>query len=436
MIINRLSPFVLRAPTIPSTLLALLFVSALPSFFQYSAILTNQSQLPYIFFSILRELILFSYFILSIFLLLRATRSPLSVLSLGSFIVLFFLLASFFLGVTDKFGPILIASAVRFFILASMPLLINIIRPRFTVQHLRINLYILIFYLLLSFLSFIVGYHSFPPIYGATFLGPRFPFIYENPITSSMAFASFICFLSWLVVNRITIVNRVPLILTFVSVLFFFILLTGGRSGLIASAFAIILLFGSLAPFKYTKAFLNPRSLSLKLLTIPFMASVLISLLILSSSQSISGRSQTSDQLSQGSFLDGLYYSRLDILESRLDGPLLDVLIGTPGFGTNTATMLADIPTSQKNSDSFLTSSFTSFGISGLALFLITLYIFVAQTPIFLAMAFLVFSLSQSIPEVILPWTQLCLLLTYSSSPSLSTLTLRLLRTSKHADEA
>ena len=397
-------------------LLALLFFSALPSVASYSGILGFLPPSSYYVFVFFRELILLFLFLLVIYRFIVFIKSRRSFSHLGIFSVAIYLLLLVFISfLIGTFGFLVTLSGLRLFTLSVIPFIIILFNSNEHNHNYKLNIFIILFYMTLSALAFFIGFELFPPLYGVTSFGSRFPFIYEKPIPASLAFASFSCF--FLFYQSIT--NRHKYVFWFIQlVLLFFVLLTGGRSGITISLLASIASLLLLTQPKLYSIIFAPRLYKNRLLSAVFAAFVLLSLFLFSSNPSISGRASTAYQIANDGIIGGSFASRIQIFERALSNTsFFDLVFGSPGLGSNVSTQFNLIPIDFMNPDSFVTSSFLSFGFMGLVVFVILAHIFLKYSLSLLPfLAFMVFSLTTSLPENILPWSQLCLILTYSKS--------------------
>ena len=101
---------------------------------------------------------------------------------------------------------------------------------------------------------------------------------------------------------------------------------------------------------------------------------------------------------------------------------MMDLITGKPGLGTNTACnqVASSIESEQcRKTDSLPVSSFLSFGIIGLAFYFLILitFTYLSYSPL-IPITFLIFSFSYVVPELVLPWTQLTLILLLSVQKS------------------
>lgn len=197
----------------------------------------------------------------------------------------------------------------------------------------------------------------------------------------------------------------------------YFTLLTGGRAGISVSL--IILLMSILRTFsRFFKLFLQKSKSISKRIVLFISISSLISLSVLFSSLGfISGRNNTMQKINDYGLVAGLYGARGEILNRAINQDnYLQLFFGKPGLGTNTATQFGNVDLKFKNSDSYITSSLLSFGIFGPLILLITFFLLIENSySSLLPIVFLIFSFSQSLPELIFPWTQIIILLSFSN---------------------
>ena len=94
----------------------------------------------------------------------------------------------------------ILITGIRFFILASLPILITNIRIKNQLKFdPKVNDFIVIFYILINSISFFSVYgNEFKSFRGfATIFGPRFSFIFENPIVASMSLGVILLYLNF-----------------------------------------------------------------------------------------------------------------------------------------------------------------------------------------------------------------------------------------------
>ena len=317
-------------------------------------------------------------------------------------------------------NTILLATGIRFYILFSLPLLVieeNKINN--FKDNIRINDFIIYFYFILNVISLILGKNLFG---GETFLGPRYSFIYESPNLAAAQFSVFLLYLNFKLLIEKKAINKTKIFL-FSILLLILTLFTGGRAGLIISA--LTFLSTSIIYFfpNYKYIFETPKKIKTKFFIIftLFLSSIIF--LVISSNRIFSGRSQTGDLIEQKGFISGTYGSRLKIINQIFDEPnTMDLITGKPGLGTNTACneVTSSIKSEEcRKTDSLPLSSFLSFGIIGLCFYFLILitFIYFSYSPL-IPITFLVFSFSYVAPELVLPWTQLTLILLLSVQKS------------------
>ena len=165
---------------------------------------------------------------------------------------------------------------------------------------------------------------------------------------------------------------------------------------------------------------LTPKKTINKFFTIGTLFVFSLVLIFLSSNTLISGRRQTQGDIQRKGIISGIYSSRLRILNNYFnESKIHKIIFGTPGLGTNTACNTVTgkaISEECQNSDSLFGASLFSFGVIGVLLYIVNLIVvsYNSYSPL-MPIAFLVFSLSQVFPELILPWTQFVLLLFHSN---------------------
>jgi len=318
------------------------------------------------------------------------------------------------------FNIILLSTGIRFFILFSLPLLVvedNKIND--FKNNIRMNELIIYFYFIINVISLILYKNVFG---GETFLGARYSFIYESPNLAAAQFSVFLLYFNFKLLIEKKAINKTKIFL-FSILLLILTLFTGGRAGLIVSA--LTFLSTSIIYFfpNYKYIFETPKKIKTKFFII--FALILSSLifLIISSNQNLSGRNQTGDLIRDKGFITGTYGSRIKIINQILDEPnMMDLITGKPGLGTNTAcNQVASSIESElcRKTDSLPVSSFLSFGIIGLAFYFLILitFTYLSYSPL-IPITFLIFSFSYVIPELVLPWTQLTLILLLSVQKS------------------
>ena len=397
-------------------LLSLLLFSALPSAVRIPTIVDLLPSDTYLLFSAIREINIIALFFLSIYrfgVFLRRSQSIFNIFLIFLSIYLFVICILAFS--YSAYGPLVVLTGLRLFALSIIPL--NIILSPLGDLPIKIssNVYIVLFYMGFCFVSLLINFNSYPAIYGVTFLGPRFPFLYEGPIPACLAFGSFSCFILFC---QFTYPKKANILILLQAVILFFNMITGGRSGLIIST---VCLTGSLilqlSPITFNTIF-APKTFTNRIVTILLAPSLVIILFLLSSNPLISGRASTAYQIERSGLIGGSLESRISIFQrAALNTDNFVFVFGSPGLGTNVSTQFKLIPVKFMNSDSFVSSSFLSFGFIGLILFTTLAFIFWKYSfSLIILTAFIAFSATTSLPENILPWTQLCLIIAYSRS--------------------
>ena len=151
------------------------------------------------------------------------------------FLSLYLLFICIFSFLYSSYGPIVSLTGLRLFVLSIIPINIILTPPRELSISVTSNALIVVFYMLFCTFSFIFNFNSYPSIHGLTFLGPRYPFLYEGPIPACLAFGSFSCFI---LLCHLIHPKRANTLIVYHAITLFFNLITGGRSGLIVSLFA------------------------------------------------------------------------------------------------------------------------------------------------------------------------------------------------------
>ena len=203
--------------------------------------------------------------------------------------------------------------------------------------------------------SLILNFNSYPATYGLTFIGPRFPFLYEGPIPACIAFGSFSCFILFC---HTLYPKKANLLFLCHAVILFFNLVTGGRSGLIISLICVV---GSIVLYLSPRVFFtffSPKILFNRLLSILLVLFLALSLFLVSSNPFISGRPSTAYQIERSGLIGGSFASRISIFQRAVSNTdSFRFVFGSPGLGTNVATQFKLIPVTFMNSDSFVSSS-------------------------------------------------------------------------------
>lgn len=400
-------------------LLWLLFFSSLPSLVTFSPLSPLFEFVPfnlYLFLTLIREIIILLLGLhLFIYLLKKLTSGKLT------FKISIFLLPiiSFLVYIINGIeNPLIIFFGIRYFILVSLPLIVlDREKHEFNFKNKFYFDFIPILYLLLSIISFCYGIVGFKSKFGATILGPRFPFIYESPLSAAMTFGTIMIYFNF----RIFDAKK------FKTKMFFFILsllvsictlYTGGRAGLVPTILSLFVSSWKTFNLPLANIFRTSKFLSKRILIFFSIVLCSLTLLLLVSSENISGRKNIYENVEEKGLFKGIYGARFAIIERAFDKDYnknaLERIIGFPGKGTNAAVSFVDcdkcgIP------DTYIVSSYISFGYFGWIILIATFLIFLnnSYSPI-LPITFLVYTFSQSIPELLFPWAHLILILALS----------------------
>ena len=322
------------------------------------------------------------------------------------------------------FKPILFFSGLRLYILFSLPLLILEENSNLNFKrNIIINDLIFYFYFILNILSFTIGYGDFSPIPGSaqigeTLLGKRYIFNTPNPIIAAQQFGIFLLYTNFRITIEKNNFEKIKFLIISM-ILLFFTLFTGGRAGLVVAFIAMI---SSLMIYFFPKIkfiFLTQKSIKNKFFTVGILFLFSIFLFLFSSNSLLSGRVQTEGQLRDRGIITGVYGNRLKILNTYFKKTnILEILAGKPGMGTNTACnkVTSKVTSDEcRTTDSLFTTSLVSFGLIGILFFIVTLKVVInsSYSPL-MAIAFLVYSLSQIFPEIVLAWSQFVLIIFHS----------------------
>lgn len=400
-------------------LLLLLFCSSLPSLVTFSPLSPLFEFVPfnlYLFVSIIREIILC---LLGIHLLIYLVKK----LQFGNltfkWIIFLLPIISFLVYIINGIeNPLIIFLGVRFFILISLPLLVL---DRKKIEYDFDDKFyfdlIPILYLLLNIFSFLYGIGEFKSKWGATILGPRFPFIYESPLSAAMTFGTIMIYFNFRIFESKKLSSK----------MFFYILsllvticalFTGGRAGLVATLLGLFASSWKIFNLPLANLFKTSKFVSKRILI--FFSILLCSffLFLLTSTENFSGRDKTMTMIEEDGLFKGIYGPRFSIIRRALDKDYnpnsLERIIGFPGKGTNAAVTFIEcdkcgIP------DSYIVSSYISFGFIGWLILVATFFIFLnnSYSPI-LPLTFLVYAFAQSIPELLFPWIHFILIIALS----------------------
>ncbi len=377
----------------------------------------------YAFSLIVREFfILLIGFKLILILIRKISSAKISYKLLVGFLPIISLVLLFFYG-GSNFDIVTFIIGIRFYILFSLPLLVLDSSALLNFKkNLTINDFIFYFYLVLSILSLVIGYGDFNPkdfgyaATGNTFLGKRYMFNTANPIIAAQQFGMFLIYANF----RLFIEKRNSEKTKFMIIsllLFFLTLFTGGRAGLVVAFTACV---SSIIVYYFPKIkyiFLTQKKIKNKLFILSTLFLLSIFFFLLSSNKLLSGRMQTQNNIIRKGLISGVYGNRISILNEYIkENKIEDIIFGTPGLGTNTSCNKIILGKNCFLTDSLPTTSIISFGIFGILMYIFILFVVtnISYSPL-MTIAFLVFSLSQIFPELILPWTQFVLLLFHSN---------------------
>jgi len=395
----------------------LLLFSSLPSFVLFSpvgkSLNTSLTFNLYFIFTFLRELTLILIAIqLFLFIFSKIKRYKINNIILILLLPIFSFIYYFF----NDFQLVNSLIGIRFYILVGFPILLISDNLKNSEKfNLKSVDRIFFFYLFLNSFTYFFGFNdSYKSMVGSTFLGPRFSFIFENPIVAAMSFGVLILYCNFKI-STLKVKKQKLLFLFLSFILFYFCLLTGGRAGLSVTMLITLINICIVYFPKLRKYFISPKSNFKKIFLFSLISFFAFLAIIVSSIGSLSGRS-TLVSIANDGIIEGLYGSRGQILSRAItQSDKFQLLIGKPGLGTNTYTRFGDVDKIYANSDSYITALILSFGIIGLIIFFVSLWLFIisSYSPL-LPLVFLVFSLSQCLPELIFPWTLLNLLIYYS----------------------
>ncbi len=330
-------------------------------------------------------------------------------------------LLSIILLVLFDYNLVLLTTGIRFYILLSLPLLVFEDQENLNFKrNITINDYIFYFYLILNVSTLLIGHGDFARIgYGDTFLGVRYPFIFDNPVLAAQQFGVFLLYMNFRILIAKSLFEKTKFL--FISYLLLLLTFyTGGRAGLVVAMLVAICttIIYFFPKIKYI--FLTPKKLENKIITIGTLFAFALAALLISSFPSISGRAKTIIQYRDKGLISGIGGTRIEILSRFLkEKGIEDIVFGKPGKGTNSAcnTVISDWKSDEcQKTDSAFTSSLFSFGIIGIIFYLATLIkiINVSYSPL-MGITFIVYSFAQIFPELILPWTQFVLILFHSN---------------------
>ena len=377
----------------------------------------------YAFSLILREFfILLIGFKILLILIRNINSARISYKLLVGFLPIISLVLLFFYD-RSNFDIVTFIVGIRFYILFSLPLLVFDRTALLNFKkNLTINDFIFYFYLVLSILSLVIGYGDFNPkdfgyaATGNTFLGKRYMFNTANPIIAAQQFGMFLIYANFrLFIEKRNFEKTKFMIISLL--LFFLTLFTGGRAGLVVAFTACIssILVYCFPKIKYI--FLTQKKIKNKLFILSTLFLFCLFFFFLSSNQLISGRKQTQNNIIRKGLISGVYGNRFTILNAYIkENKIEDIIFGTPGLGTNTSCNKIILGENCFLTDSLPTTSIISFGIFGILMYIFILFVVtnISYSPL-MTIAFIVFSLSQIFPELILPWTQFVLVLFHSN---------------------
>ena len=397
----------------------LLLFSSLPSFFATSPFATKFGLSNVIIIYFILIFIRESFVILLGFQLISYTLKFIKRLKINYKLIIFLLpIFSFLYYLSNNPDPIILICGIRYYILISLPILININKLNNQNKlNTRANDLIVFFYLMINMISFFSVYSSFFESFRgfSTIFGPRFSFIFENPIVASMNLATILLYFNFRIfTTKFLKVRLFFLGMSLISLYFCFI--TGGRAGL-SVGILIVIISISRVFISSLKIFLqNNSNLFKRLLLFAVISGFSIFTITISSLEIFSGRYATMDAIEDKGLIVGIYETRGKILlKSLKEENKVQLFFGRPGYGTNFARLFFLENEELYDSDSYLTSSLRSFGIFGILIFLSTFLFFIKSSfsPL-VGLIFVIFSLSQSLPELIFPWTQLIIILAFS----------------------
>ena len=258
--------------------------------------------------------------------------------------------------------------------------------------------------------------------FGYTFLGARYPFIFDNPTVAALQFGIFLLYLNFRFTIAKNTFDKSKFLIISIGV-FYLSLYTGGRAGIIISSLSLLVTI--LLYFFPKKRFIfnTPKSIKTKLFIMSILFTLSVGFLVLSSNKTFSGRLQTQTNISQEGLITGVYGSRLNIISQiKNERKFKDLLIGKPGLGTNTAcnAVTSGIDAKEcRKTDSLPATSLLSFGLIGVIFFIATFFAILnnSYSPL-VPITFIIYSLSQIPPELIYIWTQMVIIVLLSRQHS------------------
>lgn len=193
---------------------------------------------------------------------------------------------------------------------------------------------------------------TIPPVFGATFLGPRTLGFWSNPIIYSMALASFGLYL---------LISRARHAWAWLVLCGVLALTTGGRSGLLAIAFMFL---AHVAPWRLFSKMPQKTRLLVYLFAPAIALAAMVGLMSLVSKPEISGRPDT-ELMTLGNSRFGVLISGVNQLASD---SVVGILIGRRlGDGTNAVQRYDD---QNAISDNFFLMVLRNYGFAGMLIFL------------------------------------------------------------------
>ena len=334
-------------------------------------------------------------------------------------------LLSFLFLILINFNLLLFLTGWRFYILLTLPLLIADDQKSNDFKfNIKVNDFIFYFYLFLNAITLIIGLDAYEYIGQMdNLLGHRFPFIFQFPNLAAQQFGIMLLYANFRLSFSKSLFVKTSFIFSSI-ILLIFSFYTGGRAGI---SMSLVIVFSSLICFIFPKIkyiFKTPKLIINKIFLLIVLITIAMGSVFLSSNRLISGRYVTELNIKNEGLVSGLYGSRFGLMQEAFlkKEDFENLLVGKPGFGTNTACIGRISPRTEDicfNTDSLITTSLTSFGIIGIVIYF-TLVIYIlnyAYSPLVL-ITFFVFSLSQIFPEIIFPWIQFVIILLLSIQKS------------------
>jgi hypothetical protein len=201
-----------------------------------------------------------------------------------------------------------------------------------------------------------------PPLFGATFIGPRTMGFWPNPIIYSICLAAFALFL-WVVQARNAFF--------WIMICFALAISTGGRAGLLALSLLVMMYLVNLSGIRR----LEVRSRLALYFFITCIIAVMIPILFVGlSSTSISGRVDTEGK----AFNDGRISIIKDVFEEISSDEYISIFFGHRlGEGTNAVNT---ITSNTQISDNLFVMILRSYGSIGLILFITLVLLWVSRS--------------------------------------------------------